>query len=335
MKGYRITFPAPRTAKLETFDLPENCPSGHVLLETEYTLISPGTEMDMFHGRANTTGNFPKRPGYSAAGKILATGDGVTELKPGDRVIAYHSNHATLSIKEQRHVVRIEDPALDSKTAVFAIIAAMGLQGVRKLRLELGESAMIMGLGLLGLFATQCARLSGAMPIIALDYSEARRALALQLGADHVFSPDEKNLPATIKTLTGGGVNAVAEITGSPLAVKQALACTAPMGRVSLTGCSRTPTLDIDFYNDVHKPGITLIGAHNFVRPSENSRPGYWTLRDDLKMLLRFFAAGRLHAAPLIAEVVVPQKAPEIYQRLAAGGTNPPGILFDWRNAIA
>lgn len=305
-------------------------------MKTEYTLISPGTEKAMLLAMPNTCNGagFPRYPGYSATGKILAIGDGVTDLKAGDRVVAYHSPHASISIKEQRHVVRIEDAALDSKTAVFAIIAAMGLQGVRKLKVELGESVMVMGLGLLGLFATQCARLSGAMPVIAVDFSEARRALALKLGADHAFSPDHdaKNLAATIKSLTGGGVNAVAEITGAPNAVKQAFACMAPMGRISLTGCSRTSTPDVDFYNDVHKPGITIIGAHNFVRPSENSFPGYWTLRDDLKMLLRFFAADRLHAAPLISDIVAPQNAPEVYQRLATGDTNPPGILFDWRN---
>jgi threonine dehydrogenase-like Zn-dependent dehydrogenase len=200
-----------------------------------------------------------------------------------------------------------------------------------------------LGLGLLGLFATQFARLSGAMPVIALDFSEARRALALQLGADHAFSPDPDpapdsdpgatNLATTIKAITGGkGVNAVAEISGSPSAVNQAFHYMAPRGRIALVGCSRTPTPEIDFYNNVHKPGITIIGAHNFVRPSEDSFPGYWTLRDDLQMLLRFFAAGRLHAAPMIADIITPEQASAVYRRIADGGVSPPGILFDWKN---
>ncbi len=330
MKAYRIAWPAARTAILEEFVLRDAPPPGHVLLETDCTLISPGTEKAGFLGLPNTAGDFPRHPGYSAVGRILSVGDGVTDLSPGDRVVAYHSGHASLAIKERRHVVRIETPSLDSKTAVFAIIAAMALQGIRKLRPELGESVMVMGLGLLGLFAIQFARLGGALPAIALDFSAARRDLALQLGADHAFSPDETGLSATIKALTGKGVNAVAEITGSPTAVKQALGLMAPLGRIALVGCSRTPTTEVDFYNDVHKPGITLIGAHNFVRPNEDSHPGYWTLRDDLSLILRLFAADRLHATPLIADILSPQQAPEAYRRIAEGETNPPGILFDW-----
>ena len=318
---------------METFQLPDAPPPGHVLLETGYSLISPGTEKAGFLGLPNTQGGapFPRYPGYSASGRILAAGEGVTDLGPGDRVIAYHSRHASHAVKERRHVVKIEDDALDATTAVFSLIASMGLQGIRKLRPELGESVGVMGLGLLGLFAVQFARLGGAFPLIALDFDPTRRDLALKLGADYAFSPDEDGLAETIRTLTRGGLNAVGEISGSPFAVKQALGFMAPMGRISLVGCSRTPTPEVDFYNDVHRPGVTLIGAHNFVRPSDNSFPGYWTLQDDLKMILRFFAAGRLQAAPLIADILAPQQAPEAYQRLAEGETNPPGILFDWR----
>ena len=332
MKAYRITWPSAQTAQLESFDLPDHCPADCVLLRTDYTLISPGTEKAGFLGLPNTAGGcpFPRYPGYSAVGRILAVGDGISDLSPGDRVVAYHSGHASLAVKERCHVVRIEDAALDATTAVFSIIASMALQGVRKLRPELGESVMVMGLGLLGLFAVQFARLGGALPLIALDFSAARRTLALKLGADHAFTPDKDHLAATVKTLTGKGVNAVAEISGSPVAVKQAFGLMAPMGRIALVGCSRTPTPDVDFYNDVHKPGITIIGAHNFVRPSENSHAGYWTLRDDLKIILRLFSAGRLHAAPMIADILAPQQAPEAYQRLAVGEMNPPGILFDW-----
>lgn len=334
MKAHRIAWPSIRIAQLETFDLPETFPPGHALLKTDYSLISPGTEKDGLLNRPNAYGSrpFPRYPGYAAVGRILAVGEGVQDLKEGDRVVAYHSPHASHWVKEQRHLVKIEDAALDSTSAVFSIIAAMSLQGIRKLRPELGESVMVMGLGILGLFAVQFARLGGALPVIALDFAEARRELARKLGADHAFSPDEGQLAETIKKLTCGGVNAVAEITGAPTAVKQAFRVMAPMGRIALVGCSRTATPEVDFYNDVHKPGITLIGAHNYARPSEDSFPGYWTLRDDLKMLLHFFAAGRLLAAPIISDILTPQQAPEAYRRLAEDEMNPPGLLFDWRN---
>lgn len=332
MNPYRIAWPSPQTACFESYELQSTCPPGQVLLKTEYSLISPGTEKAGFLNLPNTWGGspFPRYPGYSSAGQILTVGDGVTDLKPGDRVVAYHSPHASHTYKHQRDIVRIEHETLDLKIAVFSIIAAMALQGVRKLKIELGESVLVMGLGLLGLFAVQFARLSGALPVLAMDLVSARRDLALKLGADHAFAPKDDGVVDAINALTRGGVNAVVEVSGAPTAVNEAFALMAPLARIALVGCSRTPTTEVDFYSHVHKPGITIIGAHNFVRPSEDSYPGYWTLREDLKTILRLLALGRLQAAPMIAEILSPKQAPKAYQSLAEGGANPPGVLFDW-----
>ena len=100
----------------------------------------------------------------------------------------------------------------------------MGLGGVRKLEIELGESAMVMGLGLLGIFAIQFCRLNGAYPVIAADLNPARRELALQLGADYAFDPSAPDFVEQVKAVTGGkGVRATVEVTGVSVAMKQAL----------------------------------------------------------------------------------------------------------------
>lgn len=326
--GTRIAFVARGRAALEEFTVPRAEP-GKVLLKTECTLISPGTE------RANLLDatdcrSWPKYLGYSAVASVLETGDGVTSLKPGDRVAVYHSIHASHLLKQECDLVRIEHPALPAEEAVFSIVAAMGLQGLRKVRPELGESVMVMGQGLLGIFALQCARLSGAFPLIVLDFNPRRRELARELGADYAFSPDEPELEKRIVELTRGGVNAVVEVTGAPDAVNLGLRCMAPMGRIALVGCSRTPTHELDFYHAVHKPGISIIGAHNFVRPKHDSHPGYWTMRDDMAMLLRYFAAGRIAVRPLITELARPSQAPDIFARLAEGDPSMLGTIFQW-----
>lgn len=333
MNVKRIVWPRAGEAVLEAFELSEEVPVGHVLLESEVTLVSPGTERDGLLDRPNAWGGapFPRYPGYNATGRVLEVGDGVEGLAVGDRVVAYHSPHASHSLKAARDIVKVEHGGLESRHAVFSILAAMSLQGIRKLEPELGESVMVMGLGLLGLFATQFARLVGGLPVIVLDYSAERRELALKLGADHAFHPEEEGLVEKIRSLTGKGVNAIAEITGAPEAVKQALELVSPMGRIALIGCSRTPTEELDFYRLVHKRGVSLIGAHNFIRPREDSRPGYWTLRDDLRTILHLLASGRMEADAMIAEIVSPEEAPTVYGRMAEGVvTNPPGVLFDW-----
>jgi threonine dehydrogenase-like Zn-dependent dehydrogenase len=209
----------------------------------------------------------------------------------------------------------------------------MGLGGVRKLELELGESAMVMGLGLLGIFSVQFLRLSGANPVIAADLNPARRALALKLGADYAFDPSEKDFVQKVKEVTKGrGVNACVEVTGVSAAMNQALECASYMGRISLLGCTRVSDSSVDYYTQVHKPGIKLIGAHNFVRPKVESYPHHWTHHDDCRAILDMISTGRIQVAPIVSRVENPEKAPEIYNELCDNPEFPIGTVFDWRD---
>jgi len=332
MKGRRIVWPAPGRAELEEFQVPPPKP-GTVLFETEYSVVSAGTEKAWLLAKPNTSGEFPQYPGYSAAGRVIDVGPGVKGLAKGNRVVAYHSAHATHTVKQVRDLVRIEDDSTPAEEAAFTIIAAMSLQGIRKARVELGESVMVMGQGLLGLFATQLARLNGALPTIALDLSPERRRLALELGADHALSPLTDGFADTLRSLTGGqGANAIIEVTGVPAAMNQALAWAAPQGRIVALGCTRELIHGIDFYQQIHKPGVVIIGAHNFVRPTHDSSPGHWTMRDDLRALLRMISGGRLRVRPMISEIVSPEQAPAIYQRLIESTCPPLGIVFAWQD---
>jgi len=80
----------------------------------------------------------------------------------------------------------------------------------------------------------------------------------------------------------------------------------------------------------VHHEGVSLIGAHTFVRPQVDSYPGYWTTRDDYRALLSLIAAKRLAVRPIISEIVSPEFAPAVYTRLAEEKQPPLGIVFDW-----
>ena len=191
---------------------------------------------------------------------------------------------------------------------------------------------LIIGLGLLGMFAVQFARLEGAYPLIVSDLSPERRALALELGADYALDPTAPDYIETVKKLTGGkGVNAIVEVTGVSAAMKQALECASWMGRIALLGCTRISDCAVDYYKQVHRPGVTLIGAHNMVRPKVESYPHHWTHQDDCKVLLDLLAAGRFQVAPIISRVVSPEDAPAVYNELCDNPEFPMGTVFDWR----
>lgn len=330
MKGYRVVWPAPKQVELGEFTLPDLKP-GEVLIQTEYSVISAGTEKAWLKGMPNTSNKFPQYPGYSASGRILEVGPDVSGLQVGDRVLCHATGHRSHAIKPAKKLVKIEDEAISSRDAAFAEIVSIAMQGVRKAKLELGESMLMMGMGILGQIAVQLAQLSGGLPVIAADLNEARRRLALQLGADYALDPTDGQFAEKVKQLTHGrNANAVIEVTGVAAALKQALASTARQGRVILLGCTRVNDSSVDFYQSVHLPGITIIGAHTFVRPDHDSYPGYWTREDEYRTILRLFSAGKLKVAPIISEVVAPQRAPEVYKRLVENDHAPLGIVFDW-----
>ena len=331
----QIAFVRPNTAEL--LDVEKKTPEvNEVCVKMCYTAISAGTEKANVTGDPNTGGSrsaqrpWPRVLGYSGSGIVECIGANVEGLKPGDRVITYWGHHQEYNTLPKENIVKIEDDNIEMEDAAFAFISSFSLAAIRKTRLEIGESCMVVGLGLLGLYAVQYARIGGAHPVIAVDMSEERRKLALELGADYAFDPTEEAFQERVKEVTyGNGANSIIEVTGNPEALNTALLCAARFARVALLGCTRVPTT-VNFYNDVHFPGITLVGAHTMARPDVESSPGWWTHADDCKVALRLIAAKRLNVHDMISEIHPPKDCGEVYERLAKGNKFPIGVCWDW-----
>jgi len=331
MKSKTIVFTKPQTAELLMNDLPQ-VTGNKVQVKMEYTVVSGGTERANIMGMNNTSQNFPMSLGYCGVGYVTEIGDKVEKIKIGDRVLVYHGIHTEYNIVPESDLTKVDDDNIDSLDAAFVIIASMGLGGVRKLELELGESAMVMGLGLLGIFSVQFLRLSGANPLIAVDLNEERRNLALKLGADYALDPTDANFVNKVKEITKGkGVNATVEVTGIAAAMNQALECASWQGRISLLGCTRVSDSAVDYYTQVHRPGVKLIGAHNAVRPKFESYPHHWTHHDDCRAILDMISTKRVDVKSIVSRVVKPETAPEIYTELCNSKDFPMGTVFDWR----
>lgn len=323
--------------KAELCDEPlRNINENEVLVKTAFSTISNGTERANLMGEPNVNGAsnekiapFPKRLGYSSSGVVAAVGGNVTKFKPGDRVSGAWGVHAQYNIYDESALVMIPDEiGLDE--ASIAHIATFPLAALRKVRIEIGESAIVMGLGILGIIGVQLLKAAGAVPIIAADPNKARRELALKLGADYALDPTVEGFAERVKELTEGGANAAIEVTGIGAGLDEVLDCMARFGRVALLGCTRNPDFTIDYYKKIHCPGITLIGAHTNARPAVESHAGYWTHNDDRKALFKLICGKRLDLASLISEVHSPNEAGEVFARLAYDKDFPFGVQFDW-----
>lgn len=330
MKNKKIVFTEPYKAELLEDNLGE-LQKKDVLIKMKYTVVSGGTERAVLTNSKNTHQIFPTSLGYCGIGYVEKIGSDVIKVKPGDRVLVYHGDHFQYNIRPEDDITKVENENVSSLEAAFVIIASMGLGGVRKLEIELGESAMVMGQGLLGIFATQFLRLSGANPVIAVDLNEERRKLALELGADYALDPSDKMFTEKVKEITKGkGVNACVEVTGVSKAMTQALECASWMGRISLLGCTRVSDCEVDYYQQIHRPGVKLIGAHNFVRPKVESYPHHWTHHDDCNAILDMIASKRIQVEPIVSRVVSPKDCSEIYDELCYDKNFPLGTVFDW-----
>ena len=335
MENRRIVFTKPNTAELLPWPLTDP-KAGEVQVAMEISSISSGTERANLIGELNISilhcyseAIFPRYVGYSSAGVVLRAGEGVTGLKPGDRVAMFQSVHQQIINMPQEKCILLPEGVSPEEGALF-YITSFPLAAIRKCRLELGESVLVMGQGLLGMLAVRLLRAAGAMPVIAADPIPEKRALALTLGADYALDPFAADFAQQVKKITGGGAKVAIEVTGSGKALDNALDCMAPMGRVALLGCTRNSDFSIDYYHKVHGPGITLVGAHNNARPKQDSTQGYWTQRDDLNAILSLLIGGRLSLKDMIQETHSPEEAPEVYSRLATE-RGFPVVQFDWR----
>ena len=342
-----IIFTKKDTAELIDKPMPE-VGAGQVRVKLVRSTVSSGTE------RANVTGCnvvsiwdspdapviWPRQSGYSSSGVVDAVGEGVASVRPGDRVAMSWTLHSEYIVVPEDRVYKLPD-TVSFEDGALAHIATFPMAAIRKCGLELGESAIVMGQGILGQLAVMLLKCAGATPVIAADPIAEKRTDALKIGADYAFDPTAPDFKEKVLAVcpladrgiyTGeraSGVKVAVEVTGLGAGLNNVLDVMAPMGRVALLGCTRNSDFSVDYYHKVHGRGIALFGAHTWARPTAESSRGLFTHRDDAQTFLKLLALGRLSVEGYVADVRSPADCGEVYAALAKGGAFPI-TQFDW-----
>jgi 2-desacetyl-2-hydroxyethyl bacteriochlorophyllide A dehydrogenase len=321
MKTQIIVAPAESTVVVNTLDLPAVGPH-QVLVETRYSAISPGTELAFLHHKPNTPGRYPYYPGYSACGHIIEKGEAVTSLDIGQRVVC-PTPHAAHYVLDAEKCHPVPEAVTDVEATVFSL-ASIALQGVRKAQIQLGWDVAVLGLGPIGNLAGQIARAAGATHVEGIDPISWRRELARECGFDAVAESAE--------TITReNGFEAVIEATGIPEPIPSAFQLAKRLGHVILLGSTRGETANVNFYRDIHKKGLTVIGAHASIRPALDDHLFYISHRTDTETVLKLMAGNRIQIGPLVSEVVPPTEAGKAYERLTRRDKGLMLIAFKWK----
>jgi threonine dehydrogenase-like Zn-dependent dehydrogenase len=333
MKAQHLVFTAPWKVELQGFDFDSQAlKPDEVAIQTEYSLISQGTELACLSG-GESWAQPPFVPGYAGYGEVIATGANVGDYKVGDKIFAYtqHSTHVKSSAL-MGHV-----PAgLDGKKAVYTRIAAVSITSLQVSNAELGDYVAVFGLGLVGNLAAQLFTLAGC-EVIGIDVAESRRALAKRVGIAHVVDPRAGDLLAQVQAITGPEKCAtVVEATGVPAVALQTAQLAGKLGEVVLLGTPRGE-LETDitpFLRDIHLWGscVTFKGGHEWRAPVK--RGGHGTpkhsIERNIDILLRLIDQGKLHIDELITQVVSPKDAAQAYEGLRTCPEEYVGVVFDW-----
>ena len=349
-----------------------SCKPGGVLVRTAFSLISTGTEMmKVSEASMSMIGKARSRPdqvakvmqsvatngvgatyrkvmnrldsytplGYSLCGVVEEVGPGIEDVAVGDFVACAGNDHALHS--ELNWVPKnlyVPVPAgVAPRHASFATVGAIAMQGVRQGEPQLGEVALVIGLGLIGQLVVQLLTAAGVR-VVGVDPDPQRCALAERLGASVCGHPGSGDVEIAVGELTGGhGVDqvylAAGGSTNEPVELAARLA--RDRGRVVDIGKCRLDLpwnayyekeLDVRFsrsYGPGRYDAEYELGGRDY--PIGYVR---WTERRNLECFLDLIARGRVDVEPLVSHVADFAGAVETYRRLNEGELKAVAVLF-------
>lgn len=283
--------------------------------------------------------------GYSAAGVVIAVGAGVVDLAPGDRVACAGNQcafHAETICVPRNLTARIPD-AVDGAAASTVALGAIALHGVRRLDPTIGETFVVLGLGLIGQIAQQILRANGCR-VIGVDLNPARIEIARTLGLDATLDPDATSSAEAVARLTDGvGADGVlvAASADAPDLLAAAFRMCRKKGRVVLVGDVPIAIDRAEIYaKELEFRISTSYGPGRYDRRYEEEGADYpvdyvrWTENRNMEAYLRLLADGKVHVEPLIGAHFPIERAAEAYAALS-GPERPLAAVLDYPPRVA
>lgn len=328
MKCNAVVFESEGKIRVRPVSVPEPGPHD-VLVKIERSAISNGTEMACLRG-IRPDAPFPCVPGYQSIGKIVRIGSKVRHQRMGQRVLmgvsrlgeginhGCGSAHLAYAVNSASWVVPLPK-GVAATSAAFSWVAGCGLQGLTMARAKRGDRVLVVGQGLIGLFATQVARAKGCR-VVAADLMPSRLEVAARCGAHRTVNPKAFPLAEVVKQETQNGFDVIVDASSQAALIPHFIELLQPFGRLVLQGWYHEP-IQFDFHRAHHKH-LCLYCPCSW----QGEKTG---LRD----VLRLMKDKKLRGGPMITHRVPYQQAPAMYRRMLKGDPEVLGVLLDWRDA--
>ena len=313
-------------------------PAGHIRVEVEHSGVSTGTELLLLENSRNSSGSFAI--GYQAAGIVTeVSADLADTFTAGDRVACYgapYTGHAS-HLNVPRHLAAKLAPGVKTSHACFGGLSSIALHGFRQTGCSIGETVAVIGLGLLGNLAAQCARGAGCQ-VACCELLPARVSAAAAAGLEVIPTLDA--LHSRIHDLTDGhGADAVilAVKNADSTMLAEAYKLVRRLGKVVILGLSDgTVPRELMFakeasmivsraagwgrYNNDYE-----FGGQDF--PYEHAR---WTEGRNLREVVRLMEIGALNIELLITDALAYDDCAKAYEMLQENPAEHLAVVINW-----
>ncbi len=304
-----------------------------VLVQTNVTAVSAGTERRMLYGRAgDVREHAPDFPvvgafGYLAAGDILEVGKEVEGLSVGDRVSCGRNwgAHRELLDTDATSVIRIPDE-MTYMEAAASYWAVPPFAGILAAAPRTYTDTAVIGLGPLGLCAVQILSMSSRR-VLAIDIVDSRIEVASGYGALGV-TPEEA--PDVSADDMSGGPEVVIEASGTQSGLELAFDIVRPLGRVALVGVP-PPLEGMDLFWPMQHKGVRLVPLHRETTTSPQGGSSGSPRASYLPDVLHMITNGRLDISGMVSWVVPMEQGPQAFDLLNERPDRVLGIGFAWQ----
>ncbi|MCS6992998.1 MAG: zinc-binding alcohol dehydrogenase [Anaerolineales bacterium] len=283
MKTHILTFTAPHRVELVTRDLPPLA-EGQVLVQTLLSAISPGTEMLVYRGQfprnmpvdacfpgMSDAFHYPLSYGYACAGKVIDVGKQVNPDWKGKLVFAFQP-HAAHFITPAASLMSLPQGMLP-ETACFLPNAETAVNLVQDAAPLLGERALVLGQGVIGLLTAALLRRFPLETLVTTDFYPLRRAASQALGVSACIDAARPDLTEALRQVLPSGADLTLEVSGSPLALDTAIEHTAFSGRIVVGSWYGEKTAAIALGGKFHRSRIQLLSSQvSTIQPALSGR---------------------------------------------------------------
>ena len=327
-----VTFQAPGEVQVDEVPDPELLAPDDAIVRVQASGIC-GSDLHIYHGRVQIEPGFVI--GHEFVGEVVATGDEVSRVAVGDRVLGTYGTacgECFFCRREEFHkcdearvfghgetlgslqgaqaelllvphanlTLRKVPGGLSDDVALFAgDVMGTAFHAVDSRPLAEGETAAILGLGPVGLCAVQAAKAAGASEVVAIDTVEDRLRMAETFGATPVHLTEQEPRAEVKKLTEGRGVDLAVDAVGHPEALDLALRLARKAGTVSVTGVYAERA-------EVHM-GVLWIKALTLTS-------GHANVIKHVDPVLELLSTGRLDPAPLVTHHMKLDEAPDAYR---------------------